>query len=189
MDFLCNELSEVTESSEVSLTPSFDGTNETERNFDEPVVSNDAKDKNTVYLITRNEDLEGDVHPITGIPFERMRIEYNGKIFEGVFPKFEAIFEVHIPEELYEETDYKQFKVCNEQLLKAIESNPELKAKFSEEQLEQIRDGVYDGSAPDGYVWHHSPEPGVIQLVDYDTHAKTGHTGGRAIWGGGSECR
>ncbi|WP_416135628.1 HNH endonuclease [Bacillus velezensis] len=28
-----------------------------------------------------------------------------------------------------------------------------------------------------------------MQLVDADIHGKTGHTGGRNIWGGGSEYR
>lgn len=30
---------------------------------------------------------------------------------------------------------------------------------------------------------------GVLQLVDEETHAQTGHTGGREIWGGGSDYR
>ena len=53
------------------------------------------------------------------------------------------------------------------------------------EQIEQIKEGVIDGSAPDGFVWHHNEEEGVIQLVDRVTHERTGHMGGRAIWGGG----
>ncbi|WGE06333.2 HNH endonuclease [Bacillus subtilis] len=28
-----------------------------------------------------------------------------------------------------------------------------------------------------------------MQLVDADIHGKTGHTGGRNIWGGGSKYR
>ncbi|WP_423408368.1 HNH endonuclease [Heyndrickxia sp. MSNUG] len=32
-------------------------------------------------------------------------------------------------------------------------------------------------------------EPGVLQLVDRETHASVGHTGGRELWGGGSEYR
>ena len=46
-----------------------------------------------------------------------------------------------------------------------------------------------DGTAPDGYVWHHNEECGKIQLVEYDLHAHTGHTGGRSVWGGGNENR
>ena len=41
----------------------------------------------------------------------------------------------------------------------------------------------------EGYTWHHNEQPGVLQLVDEETHAETGHTGGREILGGGSEYR
>jgi hypothetical protein len=57
--------------------------------------------------------------------------------------------------------------------------------QFTEEQLEQIM----NGDTPDGYTWHHNEETGKMQLVKSETHARTGHTGGRAIWGGGSESR
>ena len=90
---------------------------------------------------------------------------------------------------MYKESDFKQFKECNKQLLAEIEKNPELKSKFSEEQIEQIKEGTVDGSAPDGYVWHHSEDTGKIQLVDFEIHAITRHTGGRYVWGGGSENR
>ncbi len=52
-------------------------------------------------------------------------------------------------------------------------------------QLEQIE----NGDTPDGYTWHHDAEAGKMQLVDTETHQKTGHTGGRSIWGGGTESR
>lgn len=140
------------------------------------------------YRHTRNEYLENDRHPITGIEFERKIVEHpDGHLIEGVFPKFDSIFDAKISEDLYLENNPTQFKVCNEQLLKAIESDSHLKKKFSEEQIEQIKDGVIDGTAPDEFVWHHNEEAGVIQLVDATIHAMTGHTGGRSIWGGGYE--
>ena len=48
---------------------------------------------------------------------------------------------------------------------------------------------IEDGETPDGYTWHHDAEAGKMQLVDFETHQKTGHTGGRYIWGGGTENR
>lgn len=142
------------------------------------------------YVITRNETLENDLHPITGVGFERKIIELpDGEKIEGVFPKFESIFDAKIPENLYLQPDKVQFKECNRQLSQELEKNSELKKKFSEEQLEQIRDGVYDGTAPDGYVWHHDAVAGRLQLVDFETHSRTGHTGGRSLWGGGSTNR
>ncbi len=34
---------------------------------------------------------------------------------------------------------------------------------------------------PSGYTWHHHQEPGRMQLIDRDVHAKTGHTGGFSV--------
>ena len=79
----------------------------------------------------------------------------------------------------------KQFKEANDQLKDAIENDPEVRKQFTDEQIEQIE----AGDTPEGYVWHHSEEPGTLQLVDTTTHAQTGHTGGRTVWGGGSENR
>ncbi len=193
MDMFVKAAGEVSEAkvSELSEIPKFfNELPETNENNESPVVSDETKEPSFTYLITRNESLEGDVHPVTGVPFEKKQIDIgNGEIVEGVFPEFESIFDAEIPENLYKETDYKQFKSCNEQLLAAVENNPELKSKFTAEQLEQIKDGISDGTAPDGYVWHHAPESGKIQLVDFDIHAQTGHTGGRTVWGGGNESR
>lgn len=154
---------------------------------DEPVDSKKStgEDKRTDYIITRNEILEGDRHPITGVPFERKTIETpDGKV-EGVFPEFESQFDAQLPSDLYEASDAKQFRECNNQLKEAVQNNPELAKKFTKEQLEQIM----NGDTPDGYVWHHDAELGKMQLVDFETHANTGHTGGRTVWGGGSENR
>lgn len=144
------------------------------------------QEENYSYLITRNENLEGDVHPITGVPFERKTIDLgNNEIVEGVFPIFDSIFDATLPEDMYDASDKKQFEECNRQLKEAIENNPELKNMFDEEQIEQIN----NLETPDGYTWHHDVEAGKMQLVDTETHQKTGHTGGRAVWGGGSDNR
>jgi hypothetical protein len=140
----------------------------------------------TMNLATRNESLEGREHPETGVPFERKTIEKeNGETDEGVFPVFDSAFDAQLPEDLYKATDKQQFDECNKQLKEAVEKDPELAKKFTPEQLEQIK----NGDTPDGYTWHHNEEKGKMQLVDFETHAKTGHTGGRVIWGGGQENR
>lgn len=138
------------------------------------------------YLITRNEGLAGDVHPITGVPFEHMSITLlDGSVVEGVFPRFDSVFETVLPNDLLEASDKVQFSYCNKQLQDAIEADPSLKAQFSKEQLKQIANGL----TPDGYTWHHDAETGKMQLVNTTVHANTGHTGGRAVWGGGTENR
>lgn len=140
----------------------------------------------SIYIICRNESLEGDCHPISGIEFERKTVELpDGIKVEGVFPKFESKFDAQLDESQYNESDAKHFKEANKQLKEAIENDPELRSQFTEEQLEQIE----AGDTPEGYVWHHSEEPGTLQLVDSTAHTQTGHTGGRTVWGGGSENR
>lgn len=133
----------------------------------------------------RNEDLEGKEHPETGVPFQKRTIEIEGKEYEVVAPEFQSSYDAQLPENLYMETDRKQFKECNNQLKQEVTNNQEFRDKFSPEELEQIE----NGDTPDGYTWHHDVDEGKMQLVSTETHAKTGHTGGRAFWGGGTESR
>ena len=157
---------------------------------DKPKESSDA-DKNVdgenpSEIHTRNEQLEGKEHPVTGVPFERKTVkDADGNEVTGVFPVFDSMYDVQLPEDLYKASDKEQFAECNKQLKEAIEKDPELAKKFTPEQLEQIK----NGDTPDGYVWHHNEETGKMQLVDLDVHKKTGHTGGKTIWGGGNENR
>lgn len=132
-----------------------------------------------------NEALAGKTHSETGVPFERKLVQVDEKLYEVVVPKFDSAFDAQLPADKLKETDVKQFKECNTQLKDAIANNKELREKFDDEQLEQIE----NGDTPDGYTWHHDAEVGKMQLVDTETHQKTGHTGGRAIWGGGTENR
>lgn len=138
-------------------------------------------------MTTRNEDLEGTDHPVTGIPFVKTKIETtNGETEEGVFPVFESEFDAQLPAELYESTDNEQFKECNSQLKEWVDKNhSEAREKFSDEQLEDIA----EGNTPEGYTWHHNEVKGKMELVDTEKHAKTAHTGGKSIWGGGNENR
>lgn len=139
-----------------------------------------------VDIITRNEGLEGQVHPQTGVPFERREVSLpNGQQIEGVFPKFESTFDAQLPQDKFEASNYEQFAEANNQLKEAVEKDPQLAEKFDAEQLEQIE----NGDTPDGYTWHHDAEPGKMQLVETEVHQQTGHTGGQVIWGGGGANR
>jgi hypothetical protein len=132
-----------------------------------------------------NSKLEGSVHPDTGVPFKRVTVEVDGDNMEIVIPEFNSKFDATIPEEMYLEPDDKQFSEVNQQLKEAIETDSDLRDQFSDEQLEEIR----NGDTPSGYSWHHNEEPGKLQLVDMSIHSMTRHIGGRAIWGGGSTFR
>ena len=118
-------------------------------------------------------------YPDTDVRFtERYLLQSDGKtVIKGLFPKFEHAFELRLDPSQYMSRSYA--KICNQKLAQAIESNPELASKFNARQLEMIK----NGDSPDGYVWHHSEEEGVMQLVDAVTHEKAKHVGGSSLWG------
>lgn len=141
------------------------------------------------HIDTINQNLLGQTSEL-GVPFVKVKTrDWHGNLVEGVFPKFEYKFETKLPKDMYLKTDREQFKLCNERLYEKITKDYRLKEKFTAEQIEQIKEGIKTGTAPDGYVWHHCGEEGKMQLVEAVIHAKTGHTGGRAVWGGGEKCR
>jgi hypothetical protein len=139
-------------------------------------------------LETRNDDLNGDEHPETGVPFVEKTVDLpNGQAVEGTFPVFDSNFNVMIAEDLYLESDDVHFGVANDTLYQAIAENPNLANELGLSQSDL--QALANGQTPEGYTWHHNEEPGRLQLVDEEAHDQTGHTGGRAIWGGGSENR
>lgn len=136
---------------------------------------------------TINQHLEGTIQYETSVPYERKIIETaEGKI-EGVFPNFNewSQFDVEIPADLFMKSDFIQSEFCDSKLTEAFEMGNIDISEFNERQLEQIKDGV----KPDGFTWHHHEEPGKMQLVPQEIHEKARHTGGRSIWGGGTENR
>lgn len=145
---------------------------------------NEVKDIKDLHTI--NESLEGKKYPGTEVKYERRTIEVNGEKCEGVFPKFESKFDVKLPPEMRESSDVEQFKYCTQKLKEKIENDPEFAKQFTPRQIEQIKNGEPRIS---GLTWHHNEETGKIQLVNADDHSKCRHTGGRSIWGGGSERR
>ncbi len=94
-------------------------------------------------------------------------------------------FDAILPDDLLLSSDAKQFSECNAQLKDAINKIPSLASRFDNAQLSQIM----DGKTPRGYTWHHNEKVGIIQLVDTNIHNGTNHTGGRNLWGGGTNAR
>lgn len=135
---------------------------------------------------TRNQELEGKTHNDTKVPFVAKVVENSdGVLIKVVVPEFKSIIDVKLPDELLLSYDNEQFTECNKKLMEEVGNNSEIKAQFTEEQLEQIG----EGETPDGFTWHHDAEKGKMQLIDAKIHAQTGHTGGKVIWGGGKENR
>lgn len=151
-----------------------------------PVETDEAEGADApTRLKCRNEELAGSEHPETGVPFVQKQVDVEGRTYEVVAPEFKSEYDAQLPKDMYEATDRKQFKECNSQLSKAVADDPDLRSRFTGDGLEQIE----NGDTPDGYTWHHDVEEGKMQLVDTGTHQKTGHTGGRSLWGGGTESR
>lgn len=146
----------------------------------------DSEAKDVRYIETIRDDLAGSVHPVTDVPYEEKMVQLpNGETIAGVFPDFEEVYAEELPEDMYLESDSIQFDYMNGLLLEEININLALEDSFTSEQLEQIT----IGETPDGYVWHHSEVPGRLELVDEQTHAQSGHDGGRSLWGGGADNR
>lgn len=149
-------------------------------------IKGDEVGESTRTIKTINDGLVGQNHPDTGVPYVGKEVVTDaGEKVKGVFPQFESKIDIQLPEELQQAPDRTQFAECNKQLQKEVATNSELRSVFTEDQLADIEDGY----TPEGYTWHHNEEIGKMQLVDSDIHSQTRHTGGRNIWGGGTEYR
>lgn len=137
---------------------------------------------------TRNDHLNGQDHVETGVPFETKIVELpSGEVIEGTFPVFDSQFSVVLAEDVYLDSDNTHFKIANDTLYQSIQQNPYLANELGLSPADI--EGLSHNITPDGFDWHHNEQPGVLQLVDEENHQNTGHTGGRELWGGGSEYR
>lgn len=151
----------------------------------ENLLENMTIDENgKIYIKTINEGKEGQTGE-NGVLYERKTVVINGVEIEGVFPQFNSVIDVQLPEELIQARDSAQAEYANEALKEKVNNDPEFAKQFSDEQLEQIE----NSETPDGYTWHHSEEYGEMQLISTEDHQNNRHTGGKAIWGGGKENR
>ncbi len=116
---------------------------------------------------TRNDHLNGLDHAETGVPFEQKQVEMpNGEFQTGTFPVFDSNFSAVLAEEVYTESDQTHFTIANEALYESIQENPSLANELGLTNTDL--QGLANGETPEGYVWHHNEQPGVMQLVDED---------------------
>ena len=142
--------------------------------------------KSPRHISTINEGLSGQTYPGTNIEYQKHSFMLDGVKSEGVFPKFDSKFDTALPKELRQASDIEQCQYCTQKLAAQIEKHPEFAQQFTPRQLEQIENCEPRIS---GLTWHHNEIPGKMQLVDATDHSTCRHTGGRYIWGGGSDCR
>lgn len=136
-----------------------------------------------IHYKTDRCDLEGKTSE-NGVLYERRRIVINEVVIEGVFPKFDSLFDTELAPDKLKTKAYA--KECNAALKEAIANELELRSKFISEQLKDIE----EGRTPTGYVWHHNEELGKMQLVKREDHDRAiggaAHTGGNSLWGADS---
>lgn len=139
-----------------------------------------------VEIDTQNSHLEGKVHEVTGVPFERSVIDLgNGETGTGVYPVFDYDYAATIPVDQYTESNGVHISISNEQLYNDIMANPQLAEDIGLTAEEVDRLG--QGETPEGYVWHHHEQPGRMEMMDREIHDTTGHSGGSSLWGPDSE--
>lgn len=147
---------------------------------DKQIAKCTIDENGVIHYKTDRSDLDGKTSE-NGVPYERKQIEINGIKVEGVFPKFNSIFTTELSAENQKSNAYA--KECNSKLKDAIQNNPELRAKFTDNQIKDIE----NGRTPTGYVWHHNEEQGKMELVKRSDHDRAiggaAHTGGSALWG------
>lgn len=134
---------------------------------------------------TLNQDLAGNIHPKTGIPFNSKIVELpNGSKIEGVFPEFPSLYDFQMPKEYFnpqgilELSDTKQFKIVIDSVAKKMEVDPAFKALFTNQQQELFKFGIL----PKEFTIHHAENIGKYQIVDKTAHANTAHHGGATLW-------
>ncbi|WP_083678296.1 HNH endonuclease [Paenibacillus sp. FSL R7-0337] len=111
--------------------------------------------------------------------------EYRVKYDAEGYPILDSKHDITLPEKYYLESDKVQFDYLSKELYKEILENPELAKKFTAAERNLLK----EGKVPDTFTWHHHQEAGRMQIIDYFEHQVSGHTGGRAIWGGGRKGR
>lgn len=150
----------------------------TDANIEKCTVDKDGQ----IRLKCTNEEYAGKEHPETGVRYVEKDIDIDGVKIRVVAPEFKSIVDKMLPPELRQAPESKQFEYLNNWLKEEIKTNPALKAQFNKEQIAMIE----RGQKPTGYTWHHNEECGKMQLVEFKTHEKSGHTGGNSIWNGGN---
>ena len=117
----------------------------------------------------RNVGLAGNMHPVTGVPFDTRGYP--------ILDKW-TTFDARIPEAIWRTADRTaHMKEATRMLNEAINRGEVSAGSFTPEQLAAIRKGKAE--IP-GLTWHHHQDPGRMQLVDGEIHRETGHIGGYA---------
>ena len=139
-------------------------------------------DEGIVRLKCINEEYKGKNHPETGVFYVEKVVDINGVKIQVTVPEFSSIIDFKLPDELKMASELKQFQYLNNKLCEEIKTNPEVRSQFNDRQIKMIEKGL----KPEGFTWHHNEECCKMQLVKFETHSLTRHTGGNSIWSDGT---
>lgn len=173
-----NETSEFRPLTEKEKKELKEKTGMTDANIEKCTVNNEG----LIKLKCINEEYAGKTHPETGVAYVEKVVDINGVKIQVVVPEFPSVIDVVLPDELKMAPEAEQFRYLNNWLREEIKTNPELRAQFTETQIAMIEKGL----KPKGFTWHHNEECCKMQLVKFETHEGTRHTGGNSIWSGGN---
>ena len=137
-----------------------------------------------LYVKSRNQQYAGKKTAL-GVEFSQQKTVINGIPVICAAPKFDSLITLHLPNTLICASDYKQFSYLDKQL--AIKSEDIIKNNITLSSEE--KKSIVNGKRPLGYTWHHEVSYGCVSLVKTNIHKRTGHTGGRSLWGGGNQKR
>ena len=68
------------------------------------------------HIETRNQKWEGQTYPGTDVSYRKSVFVQDGRLKEGVFPKFSPVFETTLPKDMRQMSDVAQFKYCTDSL-------------------------------------------------------------------------
>ena len=140
-----------------------------------------VQDDGKLYLKTINAALVGTANP-HGVSYTLQHTIICGVVIYCVGPSFTSYARIKLPSKLILASDRTQFAYLNRYL---AEHPEKISASLPIDQRQIIR----TGQTPQGLLWHHEAEFGIMSLVDATVHSGSRHTGGKAIWGGGNSFR
>lgn len=173
-----NQASEFRPLDEIEKMKIQERTGMTNANIEKCTINNEG----IVRLKCINEEYAGKIHIETGVPYVEKFVDINGIKIKVVVPEFSSIIDYMLPDELKMASESKQFVYLNNKLREEISINPEVREQFTERQIKMIEKGM----KPEGFTWHHKEECCKMQLVRFESHSKTRHTGGNSIWSCGT---
>ncbi|HWJ80499.1 MAG TPA: HNH endonuclease [Niallia sp.] len=120
-----------------------------------------------VYETIKNGNMANKYHPTT-------KILFNNNSFP-VFPgrKFT------VTSRYWKSSTSTVWNQIKGEVKKTVTSDYNFSRLFTQKQINQIK----NGKIPDDFRLHHHENSGTFQLVHKNLHDKTGHTGGKSIWG------